>query len=789
MLSESDRMQPRTFFLNETHELSSADKSGGGRIPDYVGISWAQKARRVSSSIDNVLQEVQASRDPLRERRYFVMAHPVPELKKRSKDKKKAPDGIVIAETNFGGTDGRVFDRLGLDLLQVTEDGQAVVHGERDRIEQLLQRSRSLETLGAREQSRWANIDIFDTVPPNLRVDAGWLDSLRVDQPADVVFELQPVLGRVDADTVLRALADLLTRIRGEALTGTGTDFSGRYWFRGRASRNSIRAIARDFFSVQAIHSPLYSTAAAVSGRHARDTGGTSVPPPDPRTLPCVAVVDLGIPADHKQLSAYRRGQFVPQGAASSTVHDHGVFVASRVVFGDIPSPEDLPRTVGRCSYYDAVVGDGYSNRVDDKIVMDALTGVRGAAPDVRVFNLSFGDARPLSAFEAVEQREKRLLLQDLDNFAFANDVAVVVAAGNSIPGVRPSPAYPEHVDNPDWALGPWASGFNTLVCGSFVSQPSAAGLVKSVGWPSPFTRIGPGVCDAPVPSFAAEGGNADDGYGYGPGLGVWGLSRTGLAEDRVGTSFAAPILAREVALTLNKLQEYCAPGTQPFAVTARAFLALTAVKTTTDHLVLPLVERTLGLGKASARRVAAPVSGTAVILWQGIVETSKDVVRVQLPIPQAWLADATDPVLRLVVCYDPPVNESGKALWACRKVAAVLHPGPEAPAVRGPNRPHDSYPLFAREYKLARYAPDEEKAADGDLWVVEISYDEIFDYPPGMEFDPRQRVAFAAELIDRGETMLDPQPAMQALPLAASMNRLAVQKTPIRTPVIVRTR
>ena len=85
-------------------------------------------------------------------------------------------------------------------------------------------------------------------------------------QYADIIIELQPVLSRVEADRVLRVIADLLAQRHGEKLTGTGTDFSGRHWFRGRAGRQSIRGIAKDFYSVQSIHAPLFSIAAACKG-------------------------------------------------------------------------------------------------------------------------------------------------------------------------------------------------------------------------------------------------------------------------------------------------------------------------------------------------------------------------------------------------------------------------------------------------------------------------------------------------------------------------------------------
>src|ERR1043166_2077747 len=111
MATGRDADRPRTFFLNETHELSVEEKGGGGRVPEYLGVSWAQKGRRISQSIGRVLHEVETSQDPLRDRSYFVVAHPVPELEKRSKSKTN-PSGKTREETDFGGTHGKVFERL-----------------------------------------------------------------------------------------------------------------------------------------------------------------------------------------------------------------------------------------------------------------------------------------------------------------------------------------------------------------------------------------------------------------------------------------------------------------------------------------------------------------------------------------------------------------------------------------------------------------------------------------------------------------------------------------------------
>jgi hypothetical protein len=795
MAADRRRVAPRTFYLNESHELTSIEKEGGGRLPAYAPISWATKAKHLNQSLQRVERIVVASNDPLKDERFFVLANPVPDVEKLSKDKKKAPTGTFKERTEFGGPHGKIFDRLGMDLLQVTDAGQAVVHARKTTMDQLRERSASLETLGAREQSRWIAIDSFDAVPIQLRIDSTWLNRLSLNEPSEVVFELQPVLTRVEQERVLRAIADMLTNE--ERLTGTGSDFSGRRWLRGVATSRSIRRIAKDFFSVQAIHSPLYSIAAGrLKERPPSISTGSAPKAPaiDASTLPCVGILDLGVPSDHSRLRPYRRGQFVPMNAPRPPIGDHGSYVASRVVFGDCESHDQLNECEGTCSFYDGMVGDypagtRRNDLVWDKYVMDTLRGIAGAAPDVRVFNLSFGYDQPLASFPDVQRGEHRVNLRDLDNFVFASDCIVVVAAGNSPRGVVPDPNYPDHHADPRWALGPWACGYNTLVCGAFVSRLSTNGLVQDIGWPSPFTRVGPGLCEAPVPSFSAEGGNTDEGFAYAADLGVWCFSGQGYAEDKIGTSFAAPLLAREAALTLHRLQQNCVPGTQPFGVTARAFLTLTATPPPDVDRIRPLVERTLGYGKAKCDRLLAPSPSTAVVLWQGYIESTKDIARVQLPVPLDWLAVAEDPVLRLVVCYDPPVNEAATANWACRKVSAKLRLSPDADALRPPRSGHSSYPVIDRTYKLARHKPEGKQPADSDMWMLEFSYEEISPYPPGMTFDPRQRVAFAAELVDQGHSRIDPQPAMQALPSAPSMTRLSVQSQTVRNPIVLRVR
>jgi hypothetical protein len=239
-MASERRASPKNFFLNEVHELSPEEKGGGGSTPQYEGISWVRKAREISSSLTKVVDQIDTSDDPLKGERYFVVARHVPAVKKRSVNKKIAPDGTFEEPTAFGGEHGRVFDRLGLDLIRVTRDGDAVVHANKQTVLQLEERSRALNSLGPREQARWATIQGFEEMPFELRIDGDWLAGLSDSRANDVVFELQPLLGRLDSERVLRAITGRLHN-REEKVVGSGTDFSGRHWFRGTATRSSIR--------------------------------------------------------------------------------------------------------------------------------------------------------------------------------------------------------------------------------------------------------------------------------------------------------------------------------------------------------------------------------------------------------------------------------------------------------------------------------------------------------------------------------------------------------------------
>jgi len=795
----SSSTKSRTFFLNEKQELASLDKEGGGGQANYVAINWQLRSGNLERSFRQAISAPTKSRDPAVGKHHFIVAVPVAELAKYSTSQKAQAQGGIIKESpDFGAEQSKLFRKLGMDLVETLPDGKAAVHLPVARASQILTTINTLPNASSREQGRWINIDQFEPLDWKTRVSYSWLAGLPEKTPVPTMIRFQPVLTRVEAQDILQVLVRLLTP-PSERLIKADRDFSGRYWCMGELHRETIFAIAQEFSSIQSLHPPLTTPVALASPKKKQKPSPTASSSKQPFTsttpepvssiseLPIVAVVDTGIPEQHGTLAPYRRAGYRDPDIDPSTRYmgNHGSLVASCVVFGRM-APNQAQPTPGICRVHDVMVSRDV-NYINDEIVETAIETVVATAPDVRVFNLSFGNVS-LDNCDEIVRRERLIDLQNLDNIAFARDILLVIAAGNSINGVTPEKEYPNHIDDPRWQLGSIARSFNGVVCGAFVDTLHPDAIAREIGAPSPFTLIGPGLCDSPVPGFSAPGGNALPNYTPALGSGIWAWTADSLWEDHVGTSYAAPLLSQQAAWVLKGLARYCPPGVRPFTATAKAWLNLVANRLPLRGALERLAQRTLGKGFATAERLWAPRPESAVFLWQTVLQMPGSISRVHLPIPLDWLNHAKAPSLRIVAAWETPVNSALTGSWGCRKVNLRLRPFGDIQALRGSGNAVGTYPLIDRTFNLH---PDHLKeklfSLSENNWIVEVDYEEVGEYPPAMTFSPQQRVGVAIELLDADEDPVSPQVVLQALPIAQEMTRLSVLQQPIQTPIIIR--
>lgn len=780
-------LQPRHFFLNEQHELSPEEKGGGGSMTQVLNVNWTQKADRLAGSLDRVERRAVASRDPVSRRRYYILAEPVSQIVRASKAK-DAVGGQKSEGVDFAGEQSKVFARLGLDLVEVHANGSATVHALPERFEQLRARAAELGQASERDQARWVSLETFDWLPADLKFDHAWLSEIGT-KPIEAHIKLQPLLSALEADSVIRAIGEILSAHSGCELRGKGNTYLGRVWLRAVLKASAIKALANEFASIQSIHPPIIARAdgSADETRERIAPSRTPTISAAPSTLPCVAVVDTAVPDEHLMLQPYRRGTVVGRDCLNTANDHHGSCVASRIVFGELDFAEgEIASPAASCTFYEVRVAES-ANTIRAESVPTALATVTSAAPDVRVFNLSFDSRRALADMTPKYRAETLKLIEDLDNFAFDQDVLLVIAAGNAPFGVIPDPRYPRHLDHPNWMLGSFPRCFNALTCGGTIPRIAASGLADEPNAPSPFARLGPGFAESPKPDFCAPAGNTDANYQKQPGLGVWGYSALGEPLEVFGTSHAAPLLAREAAMTLHELRKVCPPETLPFACTAKAILALTATDVTSalSRTLQPLAKRALGhYGRATSGPLRLPTHAAAMFFWQGVIEHHKDILRVQLPVPREWLRAATQPELRICVAWDVPVNAAVEHCWSCRDIALTLRMDEDTEAASGSRGRRAGYPLFQRHWDLGKLHSKAKPRSD--LWVAEFRYEQIAAYAAGHIVSPIQRIAFAAELRDCGEKPSSPQQFVQQLPIAATLNRFSVTAVPFRQPVVV---
>jgi hypothetical protein len=80
----------------------------------------------------------------------------------------------------------------------------------------------------------------------------------------------------------------------------------------------------------------------------------------------------------------------------------------------------------------------------------------------------------------------------------------------------------------------------------------------------------------------------------------------------------------------------------------------------------------------------------------------------------------------------------------------------------------------------------DKFEVTDG-AWVLECEYDEVGEYPPAMTVSAQQRVGVVVELWDGAEQPESPQAYIQALPIAAQLDRLSILQGPLEAPVTIK--
>lgn len=273
-----------------------------------------------------------------------------------------------------------------------------------------------------------------------------------------------------------------------------------------------------------------------------------SVPVPQEQSVyPVVGVIDSGVAPILEQWVA-GRFDYLSSGEYDAI---HGTNVAGLLTIGQALNNAIVAPEANGCQLYDiplypsgpfmARYPRGFSDFLEEieQAVAEAKE-VRG----VRIFNLSINAVAP------VERHRYSIYASRLDQIADTYGVIFVNSAGN-LPSSQSRSAWQKRpVDvvgyfasrtSPDTIFKP-AESVRSISVGA-LNPPDTDQMAEA---PTVYTTRGPGLQVGVKPDVAYYGGTG--GSGIGKPTGLSSLSSTGMKQNVVGTSFAAPLVARTLA-------------------------------------------------------------------------------------------------------------------------------------------------------------------------------------------------------------------------------------------------
>ena len=350
--------------------------------------------------------------------------------------------------------------------------------------------------------------------------------------------------------------------------------------------------------------------------------------------------------------------------------------------------------------------GDGHYDNEHLHItqIRTAIEAFAKSPYNCRVFNLSIGSGLPVLADPNARQTQ---WAEDLDTLAREEKVLLVVAAGNhkldeatnSKDAELVLSGYPDFLFQPGAALSDPATAAIAVTVGG-LSEHEAPEIwegedhteeldrpVARRGQPTPSTRIGPGINRSYKPDFVAHGGNSAL-RGTGAlnhlisstiGYGVLSLShnpQSSLFAADVGTSFAAPMVARMAAIVWHLLKE--TEGSDPHPNLVRALLANSAsVPQATSELITTKkgrnsVARVCGYGVPDLELATHSGNRRVTLIAAGELKIDSFYLY-HVPITEEFLSAPGKKRVIVSVAFDPPVRRRRAKYLGVRMQTALF--------------------------------------------------------------------------------------------------------------------
>lgn len=263
-----------------------------------------------------------------------------------------------------------------------------------------------------------------------------------------------------------------------------------------------------------------------------------------------IGIIDGGIGDDNPLISPYviAKETYVSEDYQN---HSHASFIASTIQFGN--ELNSIPTNNNRRFKFLDVIAvpnsnpkHGPTDTISEIALMEIIEEVmQKYSETVKIWNISLG----------IENQVCTGAMSDLGIFLDAIQdtykVQLFVSAGNiNIPPLRQWPPQPEMGER-DRIIAP-ADSVRAVTVGSLALYDSENSIVKK-NEPSPFSRRGPGASFITKPTIVDYGGNLSTDFKI-DGLGMKGLTPTGMLIEGNGTSYSTPRAVQKYATILDEM-------------------------------------------------------------------------------------------------------------------------------------------------------------------------------------------------------------------------------------------
>lgn len=447
-----------------------------------------------------------------------------------------------------------------------------------------------------------------------------------------------------------------------------------------------------DFDSVAEIDLPPIASFEPVSARNVTADDFPS-PPHPPTDGPRVCIIDSGIVSNHPLLAPYvgHAEAVLTQAESPADINGHGTMVGALAVFGDVRACYEERSFVSSITLFSARVLNERNEFDDEKLIINqfrqAIETFMSPPHNCRIFNISIGGYTP--GLDTHTRRQNRWA-EALDLLAHELKVLLVVAAGNHAEAIAFNAEdaeailrdYPALLLRPAARLNDFATAAIPITVGALAQHDAIAVrrppydndivcIIAKADEPSPMTRSGPGIQGAIKPEFVHYGGSMIFDRGAArkihsdEGTAVMSFSHEPterLFAYDIGTSFAAPRIARLAALVQHQLQQELTETPHPNLV--RAILATSAAIPEAAQKRLNQLSR---LDKHAAIKICGyglPEEGLALrssdrrVTLYAQSQLPLDHFHIyRIPIPETFLQAAGTRSITVALAFDPPVR------------------------------------------------------------------------------------------------------------------------------------